>query len=372
MNKQNLKYFIALNYFQKSPKKDLISLVRKGNVERLFQDKKSQSKSVSASQKKLMTGLVKNAGRLLGYAEKEIEWLKKEGQIKIITFFDKEYPSLLKNIYDPPFLLYARGDISILKEPSLSIVGSRLCTSYGSRVAYLLARDLVSLRLTVVSGMAIGIDKFAHKGALESGGKTIAVLGSGLGHIYPPENRDLFREMVKKGLVLSEFPLAERPLKQNFPMRNRIISGLSMGTVVVEARARSGALITAHMACEQGREVFAIPGPVNAETSKGTNKLIKEGAKLVQSVSDIISELNIPGVKAQKKISNKKSEPEEHDQALSQDEKMILKFIDYEPKKVEEIIEKSKLKVNIVERTLMMLEIKGFIKQIPGYRFHLV
>lgn len=231
---------------------------------------------------------VKNAGSDYD-VEKEIALAEKSGVV-ILTVFDEDYPERLKNIYDPPVILYVKG--SIKKEDSLavSIVGSRKCTYYGMNMADNIAEKLAFSGVTVVSGLARGIDTAAHKGALKSG-RTIAVLGSGLGNIYPAENKPLSEKIAQNGAVVSEFPMHMPPNKNNFPQRNRIISGLSAAVLVVEAANKSGALITADFALEQGRDVFAVPGAAGRLSSAGTNSLIKQGAKLIDSAEDILEEL---------------------------------------------------------------------------------
>jgi len=221
---------------------------------------------------------------------KEIELASKNG-IEIVTIDDEEYPENLKTISDPPIVLYIKGKILPRDKLSIAIVGSRYSSSYGRNVCSILSKGLSKLGFTIISGMARGIDTSAHRSCLEEGGRTIAVLGSGLLQVYPAENKALFEEICKNGAVISEFPLDTKPFSPNFPRRNRIIAGMSLGCIVVEARERSGALITARLAMESGREVFAVPGEITKETSKGTNKLIKEGAKPVSDVIDIIEEL---------------------------------------------------------------------------------
>ena len=202
---------------------------------------------------------------------------------------DKYYPNKLKLIYDPPELLYCLGDIRLLNEPSIAIVGTRNASNYGKRIAYNLSQELSKRGVTIISGLASGIDSYAHEGAFKNVGKTIAVLGSGIDVIYPKENEDLYKSIIKNGgLIVSEFPLGTKPEKDNFPKRNRIISGLSDGVVVVEAKKKSGALITADLALEQGRSVFAVPGNIDSQNSEGTNNLIKEGAVPVTSYLDIL------------------------------------------------------------------------------------
>ncbi|NQT23051.1 MAG: DNA-protecting protein DprA [Candidatus Omnitrophica bacterium] len=227
--------------------------------------------------------------------DKEIELIEKLG-IKVITIDDKEYPSNLKHIYNPPKVLYVKGKIVPKDHYSIAVVGARKSSTYGRETAARLARELAEKSITVVSGMARGIDTYAHRGALESGGRTIAVLGCGINIIYPPENKSLMEEISKSGAVISEFPINTPPLRRNFPMRNRIISGLSFGVVVVEAAEKSGSLITASLALEQGREVFSVPGRVDTRLSRGTLALIKEGAKLVENVDDILEEVKAQGI----------------------------------------------------------------------------
>ncbi|MBM3212563.1 DNA-protecting protein DprA, partial [Candidatus Poribacteria bacterium] len=222
--------------------------------------------------------------------QKELELIQKYG-CKVITIQDESYPVNLKAIYDPPPLIYVKGNIIPGDSLAVSVVGTRIATSYGKKAAEKFSSLLASRGITVVSGMAYGIDTAAHEGALSSGGRTIAVMGNGLSIIYPERNTNLFEKIAESGAVISEFPMATKPLKVNFPMRNRLISGISLGTLVVEAPKRSGALLTADFALDQGREVFAIPGQIFSETSAGTHDLIKQGAKLVDSIEDILEEL---------------------------------------------------------------------------------
>ncbi len=222
--------------------------------------------------------------------KKEISELEKQS-INVISFLDENYPADLLEIHDPPVLLYVKGDMTPSDDYCLSIVGSRNASFYGLEMAEGLAFDLASRGITIVSGMAQGIDSSAHQGALRGGGRTIAVLGSGVDVIYPPDNKKLYESIVRHGAVVSEFPLKTKPFSYNFPKRNRIISGISKGTVVVEAAKRSGSLITARLALEQGREVYSVPGKADSVRSQGTNNLIKEGARLITSADEIIEEL---------------------------------------------------------------------------------
>lgn len=219
-----------------------------------------------------------------------------ENKFKVIDIFDDSYPYLLKQISSPPLLLYLKGNVELLKNYSLAIVGTRAPSEYGKRVAFSFSAQLADFGFTVVSGLARGIDTEAHKGAIRKSASTIAVLGSGLNKIYPLQNKALAKHICQEGLLISEYPINTPPLAKNFPQRNRIISGLSQGVLVVEAAARSGALITANFALSQNREVFAVPGNISQSQSKGPHSLIKEGARLIDSVEDILDEINIPGV----------------------------------------------------------------------------
>lgn len=215
-----------------------------------------------------------------------------ENKIKKITLDNENYPTLLKQIYDPPKVLYVKGNTDILNNISVAIVGCRDSTKYGNKATQYFAYNLSKNNINIISGLAKGIDSFAHIGALQAKGKTIAVLGCGLDIVYPKENEDLFKEIIKQGgAIISEYPIGTKPKKNNFPARNRIISGLSRAIIVVEAREKSGALITADFAMEQGRNVFSVPGNINSITSVGTNQLIKDGAIPVCNYQDVLNNL---------------------------------------------------------------------------------
>ncbi|MFC1704601.1 DNA-processing protein DprA [Candidatus Omnitrophota bacterium] len=304
--------------------------------------------------------------------QKELSLVKKRN-VKAITFHDKEYPQSLKNIADPPMLLYVAGEIKECDAISIAIVGSRRSSYYGLSMAEKIARELANLGLTVVSGMARGVDSAAHRGSLKCKGRTIAVLGSGLANIYPPENSELFHQIVESGAVISEFPMATKPFAYNFPRRNRIISGLSLGTLVVEASRNSGALITAHFALDQGKEVFALPGKVDSSTSFGTNRLIKQGAKLVSGVEDILEELR-PQLKnylKQQHVADDKKDSLDVFLGLGLDGelKMLYDAISFEPKHIDNIADEAHLDIGKTSSLLMQLELRHLIKQIPGKLF---
>ena len=227
--------------------------------------------------------------------DKELELIKSHN-VEVLTIFDEGYPEILKEIYDPPIVLYVKGTLQEKNDLSLGVVGSRKCSQYGIKSTKELVASLKDYDITIVSGLARGIDSAAHRAAIDNKLSTIAVLGSGLNCMYPPENSKLADQVAKHGAVISEFPMRTKPLKHNFPRRNRIISGLSKGVVVIEAAERSGALITVDFALEQGRDVFAMPGPVDSDSSYGTNRLIKQGAKLIDSAEDILSELGLENI----------------------------------------------------------------------------
>lgn len=287
---------------------------------------------------------------------------------QIITQTDACYPPLLKAIEDPPPVLYVRGDMGEPGSPAMAVVGSRRPSTYGKVVAEQLVRGLAECGVTVVSGLARGIDSVAHLKTLECGGRTIAVLGCGLSYMYPPENRRLAARISQQGAVVSEFPMTTKPDRLNFPLRNRTISGLALGTVVVEAGEHSGALITAQWALEQGREVLAVPGNVTAPTSRGTNRLIKMGAKLVECVDDILEEF--PQYALGGKHGGAPAQ-EEFDQANSTpDERRLLALLDpVEAREIDWIIEHAHFPTSTVSALLLKLELEGKVIQLPGKLF---
>ncbi|HOX41347.1 MAG TPA: DNA-processing protein DprA [bacterium] len=293
----------------------------------------------------------------------ESELMKIKSQdLGYLTYFDSGYPVQLKEIYDAPIVLYIRGSIDALGYPSVAIVGSRKCTYYGRRVARQFSKELAGAGLAIVSGLALGVDGEAHIGALEGEGITVGVLGCGIDQIYPSSHTRIASEIIAKGgAVISEFPPGTPAYKQNFPARNRIIAGLSLGTLVVEAAEGSGSLITAICALEYGREIFAIPGNIEQENSRGTNKLIQQGAKLVLSPDEILSELRIRNIKSTKKA--KKILPE------SEEETQILHELSQKPCLVDEIVEKTGYNIIAINSTLTMMEMKGMIENTGGGRY---
>ncbi len=303
--------------------------------------------------------------RLLDQAGREIERLEKKS-FSILTYEDGNYPEYLREIFDPPHVLYCAGRIEALKAPSVSIVGARKPSAYGRAVAERLARDLASRGLVIVSGLARGVDSIAHWGALE-GGKTVAVLGSGLKTIYPRENRGLFEKIIEQGAVVTEFPLGSPPLGFHFPIRNRIISGLSLAVVVVEATKRSGSLISARLALEQNREVMAVPGNITSALSRGTNWLIQTGAKLVENWEDVAEELPSP---LREKLLCQKEKEREPAPPLSAQERKVFEILKPDSlTHVDELIEETDYSVSETLSFLLNLELKGLIFQRPGKYF---
>jgi len=296
--------------------------------------------------------------------EREISKIEKQ-KVSILTFLDDDYPPNLRLIFDPPVVLYVKGKILPEDRIAIAVVGTRRPTGYGKMVAEMLGKELAERNITVVSGLARGIDTCAHRGALSCGGRTIAVLGCGIDICYPPENRAIFDEIGERGAIVSEFSMGTRPEKINFPLRNRIISGLSLGAVIVEAGSRSGALITAGCALEQGREVFAVPGNIFSLESKGTHSLIKEGAKLVEKCEDIIEE--IQSLRDALPPSSVIKSPEEV--KLSEEEEKVYSLLSFEPVHIDFISKESGLPISRVSPVLMNLEMKGKIRQVMGKMF---
>lgn len=282
-------------------------------------------------------------------------------KVKVLTWKDPAYPSRLKEIYDLPPVLFVRGSFAAEDEWSLAMVGTRRPTYYGREVTEQIAGDLARNGITIVSGLARGIDATAHRVALDAGGRSIAVFGCGLDIVYPSDHVKLAREIMERGALVSEFPLGTRPKADNFPRRNRIMSGVSLGVLVVEAGEGSGALITAGLALEQNREVFAVPGSVLSPASRGTNRLIQEGAKLVRDSYDILEELNL--TMAVQQLEMRELLP------ATETESLILKCLSTEPTHIDEVGRQCGLPISTVSSTLAMMELKGAVKQVGGMNY---
>ena len=289
-----------------------------------------------------------------------------EQKIHIVDILDENYPCYLKQIIDPPIILFVKGDLSYLNRPSLGIVGSRKCSEYGFESTYKLSAELAEKGIVIMSGMAYGIDEAAHKGALQTG-YTIAVMGTGINICYPLQNQKIYHLIPQQGCLVSEYFLDTPPLPFQFPRRNRIISGMSMGILVVEADLKSGSLITANLALEHNRDVFAVPGNINSKLSSGTNELIKNGARCVTQIEDIIEDLP-PYIQAQ--IKNfKNNTSKNNDCKLAQDESIVYAYLSQSPINLNELFKDTKLPYEIVYPSLIKLEIKGLIKRLPGERY---
>lgn len=284
--------------------------------------------------------------------------------IGYITMYDKNYPDRLLQIPDCPALLYVRGNINSLKNPSIGVVGSRKYSNYGKTMSEKFSKECAFSNLTIVSGLALGIDAIAHRATLDSGGITIGVLGCGLDQIYPISNANLAKEIIEQnGAIISEFPPGTPPYKQNFPLRNRIIAGLSLGVLVIEAAVKSGALITAYEALDYNREVFAIPGDIERETSKGTNLLIQKGAKLVTEIDDILVELNIETKNFEQRAAEILPETNE--------EKIIFEILRNGESDGDFLVKESNLNIMLLNTTLTMMEMKGIVENVGGGRYKL-
>lgn len=298
--------------------------------------------------------------------EKDLQWFESEDR-HIVTLYDPHYPELLKQIPDPPSLLFVQGDVSLLSQWQIALVGSRNPSASGRDTAYEFSRYLAQGGITISSGLAMGIDAAAHQGALAVGGKTVAVVGTGLDRVYPAMHRELAHEIASTGAIVSEFALGTSPRAENFPRRNRIISGLSLGTVVVEAAVKSGSLITARMAMEQGREVFAIPGSIHNPLARGCHQLIRQGAKLVENAEDILEELgSLAGVQT---VSSD-IEPEAKE-TINEDEdyQVLFEFLGYDPINIDSLIERCGLTADVVSSMLLLLELQGRVESFAGGRY---
>jgi DNA processing protein len=303
--------------------------------------------------------------------EKELEWFRQTDNRHIITLHDPAYPELLKHIADPPSMLFVEGQLELLKQWQLAIVGSRNPSASGRDSAYEFARYLAEGDIVITSGLAAGIDAAAHQGALSVQGHTIAVTGTGLDTVYPTKHKGLVEQIIEQqGAVVTEYPLGTIPRAENFPRRNRLISGMSLGTLVVEAALKSGSLITARMALEQGREVFAIPGSIHNPLARGCHKLIREGAKLVETADDIIEEL---GALANISFSEmKQSEPSPDSSSDQQDDSdyvQLFKYLGFDPVTIDKLVAKSELTADAVSSMLLLLELQGRVESLPGGRY---
>ena len=348
-------------------------LKRFGNPERIFAASKTELEACG------LPAPVSNeivSGRPLSAAEQELEKVRQHNA-RLLAWDEPEYPALLKEIYDPPVLLYVRGDVAALSTPCIAMVGARAPSPYGRQVAERIAGDLAARGLTIVSGLARGIDTCGHRGALEAGGKTVAVLGCGLDVDYPKENRKLRQQIERNGCVLTELPLGIYPAPQNFPVRNRIIAGLSWGAIVVEGGRYSGSLITGRLAMEFNRQVYAVPGNITSKRSAAPNLLIKQGAKLVEGWEDVVEELPTPlrtdileRIAQAETAGDAVQEPLPLTENLSATEQKVFGILKAdEALHVDALVEATGLSPAGVLTALLELEMKGIVRSLPGKNY---
>jgi DNA processing protein len=329
--------------------------------------------SASASQLQRVAGIGPETAAAIADWEKdidlkgELERIEKFG-CHIVIQSDENYPDLLKQIYDPPIVLYVKGDLTAKDKNAVAVVGSRMTTHYGVETARKLAFQLAYIGVTVVSGGARGIDSAAHQGALHSKGRTIAVLGTGINIVFPAENKELFERIAAQGAVVTQFPFNRKADKQSFPIRNRLVAGMTLGTVVVEANLTSGALITARMAADNGRQVFAVPGRIDSPRSKGCHELIKNGAKLCEGAEDILSEFEylFPTNNRPSVLKEGSAMPTF---TLSDNEQGVYDTLSEDESAIDEVIRRSGLPPSAVSVALLGLEMKRLIRQLPGKLF---
>lgn len=305
----------------------------------------------------------------LNLVEADCRWLAATGT-RVVHCLGADYPPLLQEIPGAPATLYVQGNPASLLAAQLALVGSRNPTATGRRTAYEFSASFARAGLVITSGLALGIDAASHEGALDAGGRTLAVLGSGLDMLYPPEHRGLAERIAAQGAVVSEFPPGTPPLKEHFPRRNRLISGLSLGVLVVEAARHSGSLITARLAGEQGREVFAIPGSIHNPLTRGCHQLLRSGAKLVENVADVLSELKIPFTKQQlEPPSGEHLQSDAGTPTLDKDYKILLDALGFEPAGIDALVERTGLQSHSVASMLLILELEGRVAPHPGGRY---
>jgi len=356
--KDNLRYALAMLHAPGVGAVKYQALMQQaGSPERLF-----HNPSLATASAKLQAYL-RNPDWVA--VERDLEW-QAQGDCHILALDDPAYPLLLRNIYDAPPLLFVRGEPAQLHQPQLAVVGSRNPSVIGKETAYEFSRYLAGAGIGITSGLAMGIDAASHQGAMDGGGQTIAVFGTGLDRVYPAQNRELAHSILDHGgALVSEYPPGTQPLPGNFPRRNRIISGLSLGTLVVEAALRSGSLITAREATEQGREVFAIPGSIHNPLARGCHRLIRDGAKLVETAQDILEEL-APQLRAALDLSHEQQCGQQETQSLDEDYQRLLASLGDAPSGVDKLVERSGLTAEAVSSMLLLLELQGYVISTAG------
>ena len=362
---ESLQYWLALNRLKGFGPKTILGLLERFETpQHIFNSSTAELKHAGLTSTAI--DQIRNSDQQV---DEDINWLEAHPRHHIITLRDPRYPSLLKELNDPPVVLYVNGDPDLLAMPQLAVVGSRSATPGGLDIAREFSHSLAEAGLVITSGLALGIDAAAHEGALEATGKTIAVLGTGPDRIYPARHLKLAEQIVDSGTIVTEFVPGITPRKENFPRRNRVISGLALGTLVVEAAKQSGSLITARFAMEQGKEVFAIPGSIRNPQVKGTHALIREGAKLVESVDDIIEDLGPLFATLFSDQTTEESEAQTgtgSDESFKGEQKLIMESLGYDPVSVNEVVERSGLTASEVSSILLALELEGHISSQVG------
>jgi DNA processing protein len=333
-----------------------------GSIEAVFGARRAQLESVLPNQHRFIEALL--GGGEAESLERDLEWLQQE-QNHLIPFTDGRYPELLFQSTGAPAALFVTGDVDVLSFPQLAVVGSRNPTAGGEENARAFSAAFVRSGMVITSGLAQGIDAAAHEAAIAAGGKTVAVMGTGLRRVYPAANRELAHEIARHGALVSEFPLDTPPRRENFPRRNRIIAALSLGTLVVEAAVKSGSLITARLAGEHGREVFAIPGSIHSALAKGCHRLIRQGAKLVETAGDVLEELEpIVGALREQQIVEEKQPAR-----VSAEFSGLLRIIGYDPVDINQLVERSGLTAEVISSMLLKMELEGVVETGPGGKY---
>ncbi|OGT38541.1 MAG: DNA protecting protein DprA [Gammaproteobacteria bacterium RIFCSPHIGHO2_12_FULL_37_14] len=362
--KPNVAYWLALHHLPIQPRKILRWLEKLSTPENLLLANQEKLLMIGASKEEIFA--IQKPNWLA--VEKDLAWAEMADHA-ILSLSDEDYPSLLKQIIHPPLVLYVMGNKKALLRKQLAIVGSRQASPTGIKNAEQFAYQLSLAGLAITSGLALGVDAASHQGAIAAKGETISVFGTGLNHIYPRSNRRLAHEILEhQGVIISEFPLDTPPKAMNFPLRNRIIAGLSVGVLIIEAAHKSGSLITANYALEQGKEIFAIPGSIQNQTSKGCHYLIKQGAKLVECIEDILEELNIFTVEPTLKIATQQTNKQivKFGTKLTDQEKCLFEQIGYEISPIDVIILRTGLTRSEVSSILLSLELQGYIQTVSG------
>ena len=355
MDEQSLRYWVGFNRAKGIGPTRLRALIDHcGDIESAWKASPQSWQAAGLDQRSIASLL---ATRNTCDLDAELRAIERTGA-RVITIDDVEYPPLLREIHDPPPVLYIKGHLTEADKWAIAVVGTRRATAYGKTMAQTIAGPLARQGMTIVSGLARGIDTVAHQAALEAGGRTLAIMANGIDRVYPPENHQLADAIMAHGALLTELPLGARPESGHFAPRNRIISGLCLGTVVIEAAERSGALMTANQALDQGRDVFAVPGNALSPVSKGTNSLIQAGARMVTGAQDILSELNLEQVAIKEQVATIQLSPENETEAA------ILRHLSAEPRHIDDLVYLTGLPIMQVNSTLTMLELRGLVRQV--------